>query len=123
MNENGDTNIKGTNIGNFNIEDFVDQVLRDAVQLSIDDAQKNIIFEDGFYLFPCPHCGGSVQVAKSQINCKIFRHAVFKTNLKYIPPHSTKEVCDDLFTSGAVYGCAKPFLFDGERVIGTDVYN
>jgi hypothetical protein len=74
------------------------------------------------HTFPCPHCGGYIQVQKNQINCKIFRHGV-KKNMTQIPPHSTKAQCDAYLKSGNVYGCCKPFLFDGTNAVATDIYN
>jgi DNA-directed RNA polymerase subunit RPC12/RpoP len=37
----------------------------------------------------CPHCNGTVMV--KQLNCKIFRHGVFKKNGKQINPHAKKK--------------------------------
>jgi hypothetical protein len=75
------------------------------------------------YTFLCPHCQCLIQVPNTQINCTIFRHAVYNHNYKQIPPHSTKEVCDDLFMNGKIFGCGKPFLFDGITVVKTNTYN
>jgi len=55
----------------------------------------------------CPHCQCLVYI--ENINCAIFRHAVYKSTQEPIPPHSTKEVCDRLVQEGLVYGCAAPF--------------
>jgi len=63
------------------------------------------------YLFNCPHCNELIEVLKSQTRCCIFRHGVYKKNLKQIPPHSKKEKCDKLFEKGLIYGCGKPFKF------------
>ena len=73
---------------------------------------KNITYikEDNAYIFNCPHCNQLIQVLKNQINCKIFRHGYYKNTLEQIPPHSSKEVCDDLFNKGLIYGCGKPFI-------------
>ena len=66
--------------------------------------------EDGLFLIvQCPHCLQYLIVAKKEVNCKIFRHAVFKTNFKQIDPHSKKEICDTLAQKQAVYGCSKAF--------------
>jgi len=67
-------------------------------------------------LVQCPHCKEYVWI--EQLNCRIFRHACFK-NGEPIPPHSTKEECDDFLRKGLVDGCAKPFqiLIDGSAVI------
>lgn len=55
----------------------------------------------------CPHCAGTIDIA--QLNCGIFRHAVFKSSLEGIPPHTPMAECERLVASGAVYGCGKPF--------------
>lgn len=73
------------------------------------------IAELNSYFFPCPHCGGYIQVAKTEINCQIFRHGQYKTG-QAVPPHSSKEVCDRLVASHLVYGCCKPLKFDGHTV-------
>lgn len=75
------------------------------------------------YTFLCPHCQSLIQVLKSQINCKIFRHGAYKKNGQPIPPHSSKEQCESFLKSGNVYGCCRPFLFDGNKVTKTDEYN
>ena len=75
------------------------------------------------FIFPCPHCMHIIQVPKSGINCKIFRHAVYKSNLQQIPPHSAKKTCDKLLAEGKVFGCAKPFIFDGVTALQTNEYN
>ena len=55
----------------------------------------------------CPHCLEFILIA--EINCAIFRHAVYKHNGEPIDPHSSKEVCDDLIKKDLIYGCGKPF--------------
>jgi hypothetical protein len=62
----------------------------------------------------CPHCGEYAIV--EEINCTIFRHAVYKTNLQPINPHATKEECERLLENGEIYGCAKPFKYDGKTI-------
>jgi hypothetical protein len=55
----------------------------------------------------CPHCKEYVIIEK--INCSIFRHGIIKTNGKQIDPHSSKDICDNLFNKNLIYGCGKPF--------------
>ena len=55
----------------------------------------------------CPHCKEYVII--EQINCAIFRHGVFKSNMNQINPHLPKSACDDLVIKGLIYGCGKPF--------------
>jgi hypothetical protein len=68
------------------------------------------------YFFECPHCFLLIQVNKNEIACKIFRHGYYKDTWKQIPPHSSKEICDKLFEENRIYGCGKPFTFDGKIV-------
>ena len=79
---------------------------------------NKIIFdqESQSYIFNCPHCQELIQVLKKEIRCTIFRHGVYKKDLKPVPPHSKKELCDELSQSEKVYGCCKPFIFDGKKV-------
>ena len=50
-----------------------------------------------------------------ELNCRIFRHGVYKDNYKQIDPHMKKDECDLLKEKGLIYGCSKPFKinFDG----------
>jgi len=59
-------------------------------------------------IIQCPHCKEFIII--QELNCKIFRHGTYKSNGEQIPPHSPKEVCDELFISGQIYGCGKPFI-------------
>lgn len=62
-----------------------------------------------FYIFTCPHCSQDIIVSKRELNCKIFRHGVYKSNYTQIPPHSTFEECQRLIANDLIYGCGKPF--------------
>ena len=42
---------------------------------------NTVTFIDNILTFLCPHCGMMVEVQKQQLNCKIFRHGIFKQNL------------------------------------------
>lgn len=55
----------------------------------------------------CPHCGDFISIL--ELNCLIFRHAVFISNGQQINPHASKEECDLVMERKLVYGCAKPF--------------
>ena len=46
---------------------------------------------------------------RAELNCCIFRHAVFKDTMQPIHPHAPREVCEKLVADGAVIGCAAPF--------------
>ena len=76
--------------------------------------------------FVCPHCEGTVLVPKGQLNCKIFRHAVYKVTKdkdiikgNQVPPHASKEYCEYLIKNDYVYGCCKPCKVTGLNQDGT----
>ena len=48
------------------------------------------------YIFKCPNCSDYIIVAENELNCKIFRHGVYKdtNNFDQMDPHSSKKVCD-----------------------------
>ena len=77
--------------------------------MSIIDVDDNSIF------FNCPHCNGPVLVSKSEINCKIFRHGIYKSTNEAVDPHLTKAKCEDLVQKDLVYGCCKPFRLNLEK--------
>lgn len=60
------------------------------------------------YVFTCPNCNIPFVVRARDFNCRILRHAVYKTTLQPIPPHSTKIECERLISEGSIYGCACP---------------
>ena len=70
----------------------------------------NELKEEGdFYIFGCPNCKDEIMVNKNELNCRIFRHAIYKHNYEQVNPHLPKELCDDLVERGKVYGCCRPF--------------
>lgn len=76
-----------------------------------------IVEEGNLYRFVCPHCLTTIiEVEKNQINCKIFRCGVVKATGKQIGPHTIKGECDRLREGGLIWGCARPFRFDGSTV-------
>ena len=77
---------------------------------------KNILtLVDNFYIVDCPNCKGKITICKNQLNCKIFRHGVYKNNGIGINPHAPKELCDKLVTESKIYGCGKPFRVIEEK--------
>ena len=67
-----------------------------------------------YYTLKCPSCDDLVLIHKNELNCRIFRHAVYKHDMQPIPPHLSKPECDTLVSSGTIYGCAKPFRVEGD---------
>lgn len=66
--------------------------------------------------FKCPHCQENIIIYDNEINCGIFRHAVYKSNYQQVEPHLPKEQCDNLIKSDLVYGCAKPFRIENNII-------
>ena len=59
------------------------------------------------FIITCPHCQEKVLI--EQVNCGIFRHAVFKSSGDQVPPHLPENECLKLIEADAVVGCCKPF--------------
>ena len=70
---------------------------------------------DTFY-FACPHCRLMCQVPRGLIRCTIFRHAVYKKSFMFVDPHASKAKCESWVANDEVFGCGKPFIFDGHKV-------
>ncbi len=68
-------------------------------------------------ILKCPHCDSFMEIL--QLNCKIFRHGILRSNGKQIDPHSPKELCDYYIKHDKIYGCGKPFRIEknGEEYI------
>ena len=77
---------------------------------------KQIEFIDNIYYFECPHCKSTVQIAKNEINCGIFRHGVYIKTGRNIPPHASKSQCEKLLMNKEIYGCGKPFKFNTKNI-------
>ena len=65
--------------------------------------------EENYIIINCPNCDDDILIYINEINCSIFRHGVIKHTFQQIPPHASKEQCEDYITRDSVYGCAKPF--------------
>lgn len=74
-----------------------------------------MIEQDNYLLFSCPHCLELVMVAKKELNCCIFRHAIYKNSYDQVNAHLDKRVCEYLTRENLVFGCSKPFkiVYDG----------
>jgi hypothetical protein len=55
----------------------------------------------------CPHCNTTIEII--QLNCRIFRCGILKSNGEQIDPHLPKNQCDVLTNRNEIYGCGKPF--------------
>lgn len=63
----------------------------------------------------CPHCKSKFIVYKTELGCQIFRHGVYKDSNQPINPHAPKEFCDQMVKEGKIWGCGKPFKYDGTK--------
>lgn len=69
------------------------------------------------YEFNCPHCDGGILVQWQDINCKIFRHAVYSHGAQKgnpINPHETQSNIEKLIDQNEIYGCGKPITMSGD---------
>jgi hypothetical protein len=64
---------------------------------------------DDLITVKCPHCELLIEISKKHINCAIFRHGMFKSNLQQMDPHTPKHICDEVVRANLIYGCGKPF--------------
>lgn len=86
----------------------------DEEDMNVDEDE--IIDCDDFFKFRCPHCKINIVVMKNEINCKIFRCGQYMCDGRSIEPHLPKKSCDILRDGGEIYGCARPFMFDGKII-------
>jgi len=74
-----------------------------------------------YIIVTCPHCRAQIFIYKREFNCKIFRHGVYKKNMKQIDPHLKKSECDRLKEKDLIYGCGKPYRLveteDNKKII------
>ena len=71
----------------------------------------SVIEDNNLYRFNCPHCNQQIEVQLKELNCRIFRCGILKSNMKQIGPHTKKVECDRLKENNLIYGCSKPFKF------------
>ncbi len=67
----------------------------------------------------CPHCKEVTIIA--ELNCRIFRHGVFRATFQQMNPHEVKVECDRVFADGLIWGCGKPFYVKGDFSTGLTV--
>lgn len=68
-----------------------------------------------YYIKECPHCSETILLYHHELNCKIYRHGVFKTDLQQINPHASEEDCNSYIENDMIYGCGKPFRISLEE--------
>jgi len=57
----------------------------------------------------CPACSCDMLILEEEINCGIFRHAMFKDG-NFINPHLPKDMMEELITEDKIWGCGGPFM-------------
>jgi hypothetical protein len=62
-----------------------------------------------YIIIHCPNCKDFIYIHKTELNCHIFRHGIYKNNYKQMNPHLNKMECDRLVNNQLIYGCGKPF--------------
>lgn len=59
-------------------------------------------------ILECPHCKDYFMVAENELNCCIFRHAMFKNGAK-VDSHESEKNLEHWKQQNLIYGCGKPF--------------
>jgi hypothetical protein len=93
----------------------------ESLILSLNNEIKNMellieLVDDKYYLTYCPWCNIYTKIKKKRLNCTIFRCGAMKSDGQPIPPHLPKDQCDKLVEDNLIYGCSKPFKFDGNTI-------
>lgn len=99
----------------------------DSKGLEIKKSDLTVVAKTGAVTDPtefvgyCEWCSTWFVVPKNALNCQIFRHGVYKSDLKQsMNPHASQKECDELVASGKIYGCGKPLRFDGIKTVKCD---
>lgn len=84
------------------------------------DTKKNILKKEKVtsepYIIECPHCKIYILIERHSVNCGIFRCGVYRNTGLSISPHMPQKKCEYLFNMKKIYGCGKPFKFNGKEV-------
>lgn len=67
----------------------------------------------------CPTCQGCIIILEEEINCALFRHAIFKNGTE-VGPHTSKELMDSFIQQDLIFGCGSPFRLEGETAVKCD---
>ena len=77
---------------------------------------------DNHIVLLCPHCDEYILIFLKELNCRIFRHGVYKDTLQQIDPHTPKEICDKLLEKKLIYGCGSPCKIIDENNNNEKIY-
>ena len=75
------------------------------------------MIEDPYIIVECPHCKMSIIIYKSEFNCRIFRHGIYKNENKQLYQHTSQRNCELLVASGKIIGCGKPFRLNDKNEV------
>jgi len=59
----------------------------------------------------CPHCGQMLEITR--VACGTFRCGAYRSTMRPVAPHTPQKKCEELVKQGLIYGCGKPFKYDG----------
>ena len=65
-------------------------------------------------VYSCPYCQGGITI--EQINCGIFRHGIYRSTGLQMNPHTPQQECERLVQQNVIWGCGRPFRFDGKTI-------
>jgi hypothetical protein len=67
---------------------------------------SDIFVDKDIFRYKCPHCDLWTEVPEKDLNCKIFRHGVYKSNFHPINPHASQEEIARI--KDTILGCGGP---------------
>lgn len=70
---------------------------------------------EDYIVVSCPHCNDKILIYIKELNCRIFRHGIYKNNYEQIPPHLEKDKCIQLKNDDLIIGCGKPFMINEDN--------
>jgi hypothetical protein len=76
--------------------------------------QKKFYGDNIMWIVKCPHCDEYIEIL--ELGCRIFRHAYYIDFRGQVNQHASKEELEKLLNSNDIFGCGKPFTFDGINV-------
>jgi hypothetical protein len=65
-----------------------------------------VVIDKDKFRYMCPHCKLWTEVLQRELNCKIFRHAVYEKDLQPINPHASEEEVKAIRSQ--IIGCGGP---------------
>lgn len=94
-------------------------IMTDNKQINENLFNNKVELDNNLLIFECPNCHLVITVLQNEVNCKIFRHAIYKNNLQQINPHAPKIECDKLVEEDRIIGCCRPFRLNDINNIWT----